>query len=175
MGGVLYTADFESVIGTLRVASSEQGLAYVELPRANGRGMLGWHQRHGAGARLEEGYEPNRPHIAQLVDFLAGKRESFDLPLDLRCTPFQSAVYEELLRIPYGETRSYAEVAVSLGRPTALRAVGAAAGANPIPIVIPCHRVIASGGKLQGYAGGLHTKAKLLAMERSGRGNGQLF
>ncbi|MBW2271961.1 MAG: methylated-DNA--[protein]-cysteine S-methyltransferase [Deltaproteobacteria bacterium] len=135
---------------------------------------MGWHQRHGEGARLQEGYEPNRPFIAQLVDFLEGKREDFDLPLDLRCTPFQTTVYEELLRIAYGETHSYAEVAAAVGRPKAVRAVGAAAGSNPIPIVIPCHRVIASGGKLQGYAGGLHTKARLLAMERSGTGNGQL-
>jgi O-6-methylguanine DNA methyltransferase len=175
VGEILYTANFDSSIGTLRVVSSDKGLAYVELPRANGRGMHGWHQRHGEGAKLEEGYEPNRPYIAQLVDFLEGKREGFDLPLDLRCTPFQTAVYEELLRIPYGETRSYGEVAAALGRPKAVRAVGAAAGNNPIAIVIPCHRVIASGGKLQGYAGGLQIKAKLLAMERSGTGNGQLF
>jgi O-6-methylguanine DNA methyltransferase len=172
---ILYTADFESAIGTLRVASSDRGLAYVELPRANGRGLMGWHQSYGEGARLEPGYDPNRSCIAQLTDFLEGKRRDFDLPLDLRGTPFQKGVYEELLRIAYGETRSYAQVAAAVGRPKAVRAVGAAAGSNPLPIVIPCHRVIGAGGKLQGYAGGLQTKAKLLAMERSGPGDGQLF
>ena len=104
----------------------------------------------------------------QLLEYFEGKRTAFDLPLDLRGTPFQLEVWRALLAIPYGETRSYAEIARAVGRPAAVRAVGAANGANPIAIVVPCHRVIAADGSLGGYGGGLELKARLLAMERSG-------
>lgn len=163
---VLHTADFETPIGSVRIASSRDGLAYVQLPHANGRGFDGWRLRHVPSATVKRGFEPNRPYIAQIVEFLEGKLERFDLPVDLRGTPFQRAVLEEVARIPFGETRTYAEVAAALGRPTATRAVGAANGANPVPLVVPCHRVIASSGQLQGYGGGLELKARLLAMER---------
>ena len=106
--------------------------------------------------------------VAQVLEYLEGKRRSFDLPLDLHATPFQRAVYDELLRIPYGEKRSYADVARAIGKPRAVRAVGAANGANPIPLVVPCHRVIASDGHLGGYGGGLPLKKHLLAMEATG-------
>ncbi len=99
----------------------------------------------------------------------------FELPLDLRGTPFQRAVWEALQEIPYGETRSYAEIARRVGQPNAVRAVGAANGANPVALIVPCHRVIASGGKLGGYGGGLALKGKLLAMERSRPAQGQLL
>ncbi|MBW2384413.1 MAG: methylated-DNA--[protein]-cysteine S-methyltransferase [Deltaproteobacteria bacterium] len=172
----IHTARFDSSIGTLTVASSELGLAYVALPRANGRGLAGWQQRHAADAKLAKGYEPNREAIGQILEFLAGKRQAFDLRLDLRGTPFQVDVYAEVAAIPYGESCSYADVAQKLGRPTAVRAVGAANGANPIPLVIPCHRVVAKSGQLQGYAGGLELKAKLLAMESNAQpGQGSLF
>ena len=161
----IHTARFDSPIGALTVASSEQGLAYVVLPRANGRGLVGWQRRHAPESKLASGYEPNRESIGQILEFLEGKRQEFDLPLDLRGTPFQLAVYQQVASIPYGESRSYADVAQSVGRPNAVRAVGAANGANPIALVIPCHRVVASSGQLQGYAGGLDLKAKLLAME----------
>ena len=100
-------------------------------------------------------------------EYLEGRRTAFDLPLDLRGTEFQLRVWAALRGIPYGETRSYREVARALQRPRAVRAVGSANGANPLPLVIPCHRVVASDGKLGGYGGGLALKAKLLAMERS--------
>ena len=159
------TADFDSPIGPLRVASSESGLAYVELPQASGRGFRGWLDRHAKGADVEQGYAPNQAWIAQILEFLEGKRTSFDIPLDLRGTEFQCDVYREVAAISYGETRSYSEIAQAVGRASAVRAVGAANAANPIPLVVPCHRVIASSGHLQGYAGGLDTKARLLAME----------
>jgi len=172
----IHTARFDSPVGPLTVASSEHGLAYVALPRANGRGLAGWQRRHAPDAKLAKGYEPNREAIAQILEFLEGKRQDFDLALDLRGTPFQVAVYDEVASIPYGASRSYAEVAAEVGRPTAVRAVGAANGANPIPLVIPCHRVVAKDGQLQGYAGGLDLKAKLLAMESSAHpGQGSLF
>lgn len=163
----IHTARFESPIGDLVVASSSRGLCYVGLPRASGRGLGGWHKRHAPDESLARGYESNRDAILQLTDFLDGKRSDFDLPLDLRATPFQLEVYEVVAGIPYGESLSYADVAERVGRPAAVRAVGAANGANPIPLVVPCHRVVAKSGQLQGYAGGLEMKARLLAMESS--------
>jgi O-6-methylguanine DNA methyltransferase len=163
--GILHTAHFESPIGRLMLATSESGLAWVGLPRANGRGFGGWHKRHAPGDTVREGFEPNRLAIAQLDEFLNGKRTVFDLPLDLRGTDFQQSVYQAVAGIPYGESRSYAQIASEIGRPKAVRAVGAANGENPIPLIIPCHRVIAANGQLQGYAGGLPLKARLLAME----------
>jgi O-6-methylguanine DNA methyltransferase len=102
---------------------------------------------------------------AQLDEYFTGRRRAFQLPLDLRGTPFQQKVWNALLEIPYGETRSYAELARSIGAPKAFRAVGAANGANPIAIVVPCHRVISSGGGVGGYGGGVPLKKRLLALE----------
>ncbi len=92
-------------------------------------------------------------------------RASFDVPLDFSGTPFQQEVWRALLTIPYGQTRSYGEIARQIGRPAAVRAVGAANGKNPISIIAPCHRVIGATGELTGFAGGLHAKATLLALE----------
>ena len=109
---------------------------------------------------------PFQKTIAQLQDYFAGKREEFDLPLAPEGTPFQQKVWKRLCDIPYGETISYGELARQIGNPKASRAVGLANGSNPIPIVIPCHRVIGSNGKLTGYGGGLPIKEKLLGLER---------
>lgn len=170
----LHVARFESPIGEMRVAGSELGLAYLELPQASGRGLSGWLRRFAPGARIEEAYAPFRSSIAQLLEYLDGKRQAFDIPLDLRGTPFQGQVYQAVAGIPYGHTRSYAEIAQQVGRPRAVRAVGSANGANPLPLVVPCHRVIASDGKLGGYGGGLPLKARLLAMESSRAGEDRL-
>lgn len=105
----------------------------------------------------------------QLGEYFAGTRRVFDLPLDFQGTDFQKEVWAALLTIPYGETRSYAEIARTVGRPTAFRAVGAANGRNPISIVTPCHRVVGANGMLTGFAGGLETKAFLLELEQGGR------
>ena len=107
----------------------------------------------------------------QLDEYFRGTRKEFDLPLALQGTPFQKAVWHRLTEIPYGETISYAELAQRVGNPKACRAVGTANGANPLPIVIPCHRVIATGGGLGGYAGGLPMKRQLLDLELGGSGN----
>jgi len=172
---IVHTAQIDSPIGSLRVASTELGLAYLELPFASGRGLQGWLRRCLPDARCADGFAPNRAAIAQILEYLEGKRVIFELPLDLRGTGFQLAVWRALLEIPYGETRSYAQIAKRVGQPKAVRAVGAANGANPIALVIPCHRVIASDGRLGGFAGGLRLKAKLLAMERSRPSQGQLL
>jgi O-6-methylguanine DNA methyltransferase len=101
----------------------------------------------------------------QLEEYFAGSRRVFDLPLDLQGTAFQLRVWNALLQIPYGETRSYAEIARAVGAPKAVRAVGAANGANPVGIIVPCHRVIGSNGGLTGFGGGLDLKRRLLALE----------
>jgi methylated-DNA-[protein]-cysteine S-methyltransferase len=103
--------------------------------------------------------------VRQLRAYFAGQLRHFDLLLDLRGTDFQRRVWRELERIPYGETRSYRQIAEAIGAPRAVRAVGAANGANPIPIVVPCHRVIGANGKLVGYGGGLPLKKRLLQLE----------
>lgn len=101
----------------------------------------------------------------QLSDYFSGERQRFDLPLDAQGTPFQRGVWQALRRIPYGETRTYQAIADLLGTPKACRAVGAANGANPISIVVPCHRVVGSSGRLTGFAGGLEAKRFLLNLE----------
>ncbi|RPK55728.1 Methylated-DNA--protein-cysteine methyltransferase [Streptomyces sp. ADI96-02] len=103
--------------------------------------------------------------IRQLEGYFAGELTAFDLPLRLEGTPFQRSVWAELLEIPYGETRSYGELAARLGRPGASRAVGLANGRNPVSIIVPCHRVIGASGGLTGYGGGLERKQRLLAFE----------
>lgn len=101
----------------------------------------------------------------QIAEYFAGERRVFDLPLALAGTDFQNSVWRELQRIPFGETRGYGEIAKAIGRPGAARAVGRAAGANPIPIIIPCHRCLGADGSLIGFAGGLEIKRRLLALE----------
>jgi methylated-DNA-[protein]-cysteine S-methyltransferase len=112
-----------------------------------------------------ENAAPFAAACAQLKEYFAGKRKHFDLPLKLNGTEFQLQVLDELQRIPYGETTSYGDIANRIGRPKAVRAVGAANGRNPIPIIVPCHRVIGSNGSLTGFGGGLGTKQALLRLE----------
>ncbi|WP_103535197.1 methylated-DNA--[protein]-cysteine S-methyltransferase [Streptomyces sp. SM11] len=116
--------------------------------------------------------EPFGEVVQELTEYFAGDRTTFDLPLDLHGTPFQRSVWAELLKIPYGETRSYGELAEELGKPGASRAVGLANGKNPVGIIVPCHRVIGASGSLTGYGGGLDRKQRLLAFERGGEEDG---
>ena len=163
----LFTARFESPLGALRIASSEKGVVYVELPSESGRGFAGWRKTHAPEANVVVRRTANDAAIDQILEYAAGERREFELDLDLRATDFQKAVYKHVAKIGYGETQSYSDIADAIGKPKAVRAVGAANGANPIPLIVPCHRVIARGGALQGYAGGLDLKAKLLAMEQA--------
>jgi methylated-DNA-[protein]-cysteine S-methyltransferase len=107
--------------------------------------------------------------MQQISEYFEGTRKTFDLPLAPAGTPFQQAVWRGLQSIPYGQTISYRDLARAIGRPSAIRAVGAANGRNPLPIIIPCHRVVGSSGHLTGYGGGLHIKESLLALERKNR------
>jgi O-6-methylguanine DNA methyltransferase len=162
---ILYTTRFETPFGSLRVVSSDKGLVYIELANESGRGFEGWKKTHARNARVVERRAAHDDVVDQLLEFTGGERREFTMDLDLRATEFQLAVYQCVAKIEYGETLSYSDIADAIGNPKAVRAVGAANGANPIPLVIPCHRVIARGGALQGYAGGLKLKARLLAME----------
>lgn len=172
---IVHTARFETSEGEMLAATCAGELIYLGLPRASGRGFQGFIGQHLRGARTEEGYAHNRRAIAQVQEFLSGKRRRFDLPVSLRGTEFQRAVWNALLEIPYGATRTYGEVAASIGKPGAMRAVGAASGANPLPLIVPCHRVVAAGGKLGGFGGGLPLKRRLLAMEGSEPCEGRLL
>jgi methylated-DNA-[protein]-cysteine S-methyltransferase len=139
---------FESPVGPLTIRVNDEG-ALEEI-------------RFG----VWPGHNPSTQVIDQLNEYFAGHRRDFDLPLAPRGTEFQLAVWNELQRIAYGDTISYSELARRIARPNAVRAVGAANGANPIPIIIPCHRVIGANGTLTGYGGGLHIKRALLALEQ---------
>jgi methylated-DNA-[protein]-cysteine S-methyltransferase len=138
----------------LQMTSSEAGIRNIEFPPA----------------RAAKGERDDRDPLLlelgrQLQAYFGGTLRQFDLPLDMQGTPFQKRVWRELENIPFGSTRSYQQVADAIGAGHAVRAVGAANGANPVPIVVPCHRVIGSGGKLVGYGGGLELKKRLLELE----------
>lgn len=148
----------ESPIGKLLLVARERGLAQIWFERTTHKAAVG-DDCHEDSAAL-------RDAVGQLRAYFAGELENFDLPLAPEGTPFQQKVWNELLKIPYGETISYGDLARRIGNPNASRAVGLANGTNPIPIVIPCHRVIGSNGKLTGYGGGLPIKEKLLALEK---------
>jgi methylated-DNA-[protein]-cysteine S-methyltransferase len=144
----------ESPLGALTLRGGAEGLAALEFP---GRGP-----RRDEARRRPDGFAAARE---QLEAYFAGESTAFELALDLGGTPFQRAVWDALRRIPYGTTVSYAELARTIGRPDRARAVGAAVGRTPVPIVVPCHRVVGSDGSLTGYGGGLQRKAALLDLE----------
>src|SRR6476646_10294884 len=151
----------ESPVGRLLLEGDEAGIRRVAFTEA-GKGVRVPHppaERLGSSAPLQDA-------VNQLKAYFAGDLRRFDLPLKLEGTPFQLAVWRALQDIPYGETTSYGELACRVGTPKGSRAVGLANGANPIAIVVPCHRVIGSNGKLTGYGGGLDNKQTLLTLER---------
>jgi methylated-DNA-[protein]-cysteine S-methyltransferase len=145
-------------IGALFLAASEKGLVRLEFQDRV--------QKMKSGVELTEDEASLAPYVLELDEYFNGKRREFSFPLDLRGTVFQLACWNALLTIPYGDTRSYADIARAIGHPHAYRAVGMSNNRNPIAIVVPCHRVIASSGSLCGYGGGLDIKRKLLELER---------
>lgn len=155
---MLYCDHMDTPIGPLLLVSDGHGLVYLGLPR------------RGVAQPAPEGAKPSRTKLRaaarELGEYFAGTRQQFDIPLHPSGTPFQLEVWGALLTIPYGETVSYGEIARRIRRPRAMRAVGAANGANPLSIIVPCHRVIGSNGDLVGYGGGLPIKRWLLAHER---------
>lgn len=153
-------------IGVLQVGASEEAVLYIELPRRRGsepRFDRWLHER-----LLSRGDTPVlRAALVQLRQYFAGRRHHFDVPVDPAGTEFQRRVWNIVAAIPYGESMSYGSIAEQLGGCGKARAVGAAVGANPIPIIIPCHRVIGADGSLVGYGGGLRMKVWLLRHERA--------
>jgi O-6-methylguanine DNA methyltransferase len=166
----LYITTMDSAVGPLFLAASRKGLVALEFDaRLPGQQTIRPNPRHlreeKMGIAFEYAPRRMRPYVSQLEEYFAGKRREFTTPLDLRGTTFQQACWRALLAIPYGETRNYADIARAVGKPKAFRAVGTANNRNPIAIVVPCHRVIASDGTLCGYGGGLDVKRKLLELE----------
>jgi methylated-DNA-[protein]-cysteine S-methyltransferase len=152
-----------SPVGELKLIASDEGLVAVM-----------WESSRPQPVALDASVEnPTCPLLLrtekELNEYFSRKRKAFTVPLDMRGTHFQKQVWEALLAIPFGETRSYGQIANQLGNPKATRAVGAANGQNPIPIIVPCHRVIGANGSLTGFGGGLEIKEQLLALEGSGR------
>ncbi len=154
----MYYHVIESPVGKLLLAGTDGALCQVHFH--GGRDSIE------PRAEWEENDAPFREVVHQLEAYFAGKLQSFDLPLHLAGTEFQKTVWRALQEIPYGETCSYGELARHIGKPQAMRAVGAANGHNPIPVIIPCHRVIGADGSLTGFGGGLPIKKQLLDLER---------
>jgi methylated-DNA-[protein]-cysteine S-methyltransferase len=157
-----------SPVSELKLVASDRGLAAIlwenDNPRRVRLNIVAEDKTHPILVETER----------QLKEYFAGKRQEFSVVLDFNGTAFQNQVWQALLAIPFGETRSYGQIAKALGKPSAVRAVGAANGRNPISIIAPCHRVIGTNGKLTGFAGGLDAKAHLLALEGSPHGRGAL-
>lgn len=150
-----------SPVGLLTLVASESALAAIL-----------WENDDPDRVRIDHGEVDEQNPILletekQLLEFYSGQRQNFDLPIEFKGTAFQKSVWRALLNIPYGETKTYKQVAVELGKEQAVRAVGTAIGKNPISIIAPCHRVIGTDGNLRGFAGGLEAKAKLLEHESS--------
>jgi len=155
----LYYSQIDSPIGPLNLAVSAKGLVALEFDRGE------FPSTQSKKISWEHSPEKIKSYARELNEYFAGKRRDFTFILDLRGTPFQKQCWHALLTIPYGQTRTYADIARAINNPQAFRAVGLANNRNPVAIVVPCHRVIASDGTLCGYGGGLDVKRKLLELE----------
>ena len=159
----LVQTQFHSPLGPITLAATDNGLAGLWF---DGQRHLPEQLGAAAGWPTRDTHPVLNQAAAQLREYFAGTRHQFDLPLDLDCgTPFQRSVWHALLGIGHGETASYRDIAARVGNPSAVRAVGAAVGRNPVSIVVPCHRVVGADGSLTGYAGGLARKTALLELE----------
>jgi O-6-methylguanine DNA methyltransferase len=162
---VVSRTEIGSPIGPLALYGTDQGLMAIVFPRHSRVAVESWLDRVIGRAEIVDDEQAHEATLGQLGEYFAGKRREFDLELDVRGTTFQQRVWDAVRAVPYGQTRSYRDIAANVGQPKAVRAVGAANGANPLPLVIPCHRIIGSSGGLHGYGGGLDVKAKLLELE----------
>jgi O-6-methylguanine DNA methyltransferase len=160
-----YYGIFDSSLGVICIASTEKGVCKIALPKESGEDFFGWLSAHFGPQNVTEDRSENERVLAELESYLAGELREFESLVDLRGTEFQMKIWREVRTIPYATTCSYREIAERIGHPRAYRAVGAANGANPIPIIVPCHRVIGRDGSLRGYGGGLAMKERLLRLE----------
>ncbi len=150
----------------LYIATTSKGLCYVGSQNKLFEELDDWVKRRFPGSTLVQDDERLQPYTIELFEYLQGKRKTFTVPFDFEGTPFQLAVWKALCEIPYGQTQSYSDIANHIQKPASVRAVGAAIGANPVLITVPCHRVIGKNGSLTGYRGGLDMKTQLLKLER---------
>lgn len=162
----LWTHNFATPFGQIHLASTSKGLSLLTLPGGSDEWFEKQVQTHFDGYEIVSGGILNQRVAKQISEYFAGKRHKFDLPLDLHAAPFHAKVLGAVAKIPYGETRTYGDIARQVKNPGASRAVGTANARNMIPIIIPCHRVVASNG-LGGYGGGLEMKKFLLKLEQS--------
>jgi len=166
------TAVFRTALGWVGVAATEQGICRIVLPKKDKAAVERELRGSELAVRSSEEYNSSNPLIVKktvklLQRYFSGESVSFDLPLDLRYyTPFQQAVWKAAAAIPSGETQSYAWIAKRIRNPKASRAVGQALGANPVPVIIPCHRVISAAGTMGGFSGGIGMKKRLLELEK---------
>ncbi|MEE9464789.1 MAG: methylated-DNA--[protein]-cysteine S-methyltransferase [Candidatus Neomarinimicrobiota bacterium] len=151
--------------GTLTLVKSDRGICFIGLPNTSLESIRTWTRKHFNGEPLRHEPDCCRAEQRDLLEYFAGNRTEFTWALDHRNTTFAHQVLAELSKVQYGQTATYGELAAKIGRPRAARAVGGAVGANPLPIVIPCHRIVGSNGSLTGYGGGLPLKKTLLALE----------
>jgi O-6-methylguanine DNA methyltransferase len=168
-------AQIPTSAGTFGAVVTETGLARLTFPNEPFDHCAQWAARWEPQAEVVADGPGLGPVAEQLQAYFEDRLQQFDLPLDMRGTEFQREVWQALTMIPFGETRSYGEIAAQIGRPKAVRAVGAANGANPVPVVVPCHRVIGSNGTLTGFGGGLPLKQALLDLEGIHRPKQQLL
>ncbi|RXJ00630.1 methylated-DNA--[protein]-cysteine S-methyltransferase [Anaerobacillus alkaliphilus] len=163
----IYYNEMDSPLGPLTVVCSDLGVCLIEFGSIDQTlaTIKVWMKKNYIRANLSISPEDTEPVVTQLNEYFTGKRLKFDLPIDLIGTKFQCLVWEALKKIEYGETKSYKQIAQEIGAPKAVRAIGGANNKNPIPIIIPCHRVIGSNGALVGYGGGVDKKEILLEIE----------
>ena len=165
MATKVYCTSFDSRIGRIYVASVEQGVCKISVPKESRKDFFDWLEEHFDIETVVDNRSRNRDVIDQLTRYFNGKLAKFTCPVELVGTPFQTRVWRELAKIPYGTTITYKTLAKRVGAPQAFQAVGRANGANPLPIIIPCHRVLGSDGSLVGYSCGVKTKEFLLRLE----------
>lgn len=162
----MYWSLFSFKDWNLYLAATEKGLCFVGSQNMPFDELTLWAEKHVPGCQLVENHEKLQPYVDELIEYLEGERQTFTAPLNYNGTAFQLAVWNALCEIPFGQTRSYSDIANFINKPKAVRAVGSAIGANPVLITVPCHRVVGKDGSLTGYRGGLEMKTKLLDFER---------
>lgn len=163
----IYWSEFRYKEWTMHVATTNRGLCYIGYPNQSFTDMVDWADKQFKKARLSRDDAKLENYTKELTEFLEGNRKKFTFPIDLNGTDFQKQIWQALQSIPYGITYTYSQIAEAIHNPKAVRAVGAAIGANPIPIMVPCHRVIGKSGQLTGYRGGIQMKEFLLNLEKS--------
>lgn len=155
------------------IASTSTGLCYVGSQNKPFEELSEWAKKRFPGSPLVQDGEKLEPYKVEIIEYLEGNRKTFTFPFDFNGTAFQLAVWNALCEIPFGQTKSYSDIANKINKPAAVRAVGAAVGANPVLITVPCHRVVGKNGSLTGYRGGLEMKTQLLELERQGKSSNE--